>query len=212
MYTKTEMRGLRVLTVLILLAAVSPVAGANGADFYSWWTGIWGNFVDPNTGLTVFPTLPDPHGRELRGHGHRVHGPGARMRASSSPIPRRAPLLKDTELSFFHHNWIADSTLEGVVYTVRFNDLGIGVGGKFLSVPFTAYNEWGALRCEELHHRDGRHPERLVQLLLQLEVLRPRGGHQPEGRLPQRPRGVRPQPVLVRLHDRPRPAHTASIS
>ena len=27
---------------------------------------------------------------------------------------------------------------------MRFDDLGIGFGGKFLYVPFTAYNDWGA--------------------------------------------------------------------
>jgi tetratricopeptide (TPR) repeat protein len=30
-----------------------------------------------------------------------------------------------------------------VVYTMRYNDLGLGFGGKFLFLPFTEYNEWG---------------------------------------------------------------------
>ena len=130
------------LTVLILLAAVSPVAGANGADFYSWWTGIWGNFVDPNSGLTVFPTLQIPMGGSLEGMG-TAYTAMARDAGFIESNPSASALLKDTELSFFHHNWIADSTVDGIVYTIRFNDLGIGVGGKFLAVPFTAYNDWG---------------------------------------------------------------------
>jgi tetratricopeptide (TPR) repeat protein len=58
--------------------------------------------------------------------------------------PAASSVLRDTQLAFYHHNWISDSKLEGVVYTVRFDDLGIGVGGKLLYVPFTYYNEWGA--------------------------------------------------------------------
>jgi tetratricopeptide (TPR) repeat protein len=57
--------------------------------------------------------------------------------------PSASSSLSSTELSFYHHSWIADSNLEGVVYTARFDDLGIGVGGKFLYIPFTEYNEWG---------------------------------------------------------------------
>ena len=58
--------------------------------------------------------------------------------------PAGSALLPSSELALYHHAWIADSNLEGIVYTVRFGDLGIGLGGKFLYVPFTAYNDWGA--------------------------------------------------------------------
>ena len=57
--------------------------------------------------------------------------------------PSASSVLDKTELSFTHNNWIADSRLEGVIYTMRFNDLGIGFGGKFLYVPFTGYDDWG---------------------------------------------------------------------
>jgi hypothetical protein len=57
--------------------------------------------------------------------------------------PAATALLANTELAFSHHGWIADSSLEGVVYTVRFDDLGFGFGGRFLYVPFTGYDEWG---------------------------------------------------------------------
>jgi len=39
--------------------------------------------------------------------------------------------------------------MEGAIYTMRFNDLGIGLGGKFLYVPFTAYNEWGLAGAQD---------------------------------------------------------------
>ncbi len=128
--------------MLALLVALAPAAGAGGEDFYSWWTGLWQNFVDPNTGLTVFPTLTIPLGGGLEGMG-TAYTAVARDSAFIESNPSASSVLKNTELSFFHHNWIADSTVDGVVYTIRFNDLGIGVGGKFLAVPFTAYNDWG---------------------------------------------------------------------
>ena len=136
------MKGLRVLTVLLLLAAGSATVWANGADFSNWWTGLQESFVDPNTGLTVFPSLLVPMGGSYEGMG-TAYTALARDAGFIESNPSASSVLKNTELSFSHHNWIADSNLEGVVYTVRFNDLGIGVGGKFLSVPFTAYNEWG---------------------------------------------------------------------
>jgi hypothetical protein len=136
------MKGLRVLTVLLLLVAGPASLGANGADFYGWWTGVLENFVDPNTGLTVFPSLLIPMGGGYEGMG-TAYTALARDSGFIESNPSASSVLKNTELAFSHHNWIADSTLEGVVYTIRFNDLGIGVGGKFLSVPFTAYNEWG---------------------------------------------------------------------
>lgn len=137
------MKGSRLAIAVLFLALSAPFVGANGADFYSWWTGIWEGFIDPNSGLTVFPTLQVPMGGSFEGMG-TAYTALARDSGYIESNPSASAVLKDTELSFFHHNWIADSTLEGVVYTVRFDDLGIGVGGKFLSVPFTAYNEWGA--------------------------------------------------------------------
>lgn len=136
------MRGLRVLAALALLVALAPLAGAVGENFYSWWTGLWQNFVDPNTGLTVFPTLTIPLGGGLEGMG-TAYTALARDSGFIESNPSASSVLRNSELSFFHHNWIADSTVDGVVYTIRFNDLGIGVGGKFLAVPFTAYNDWG---------------------------------------------------------------------
>ena len=61
-------------------------------------------------------------------------------RASSTPIAAASATLEFTELTFVHNNWIADTSIEGVLYTRRANDLGIAAGGKFLHVPFTRYD------------------------------------------------------------------------
>jgi tetratricopeptide (TPR) repeat protein len=52
-------------------------------------------------------------------------------------------MLNTSELAFFHNNWIADAKIEAVSYAARFNNLGIGVNGKWLYLPFTQYGYFG---------------------------------------------------------------------
>ena len=137
------MRGIRLTCVFILLELNSITSWAVGPDFYGAWTDLFQSFKDPNTGLTIFPTLLIPMGGVTEGMG-TASTAIARDSGFIESNPSASAILAQSELSFSHHGWIADSNLEGVVYTMRFNDLGIGIGGKFLYVPFTAYNEWGA--------------------------------------------------------------------
>jgi hypothetical protein len=116
---------------------------ALGENFYGGVTDLLSAFRDPNTGLTSFPTLLIPMGGIAEGMGTAYTAVGADA-GYIEYNPAASALLKTSELAFYHHNWIADSNMEGVVYTVRFNDFGMGFAGKFLYVPFTAYNEWGA--------------------------------------------------------------------
>ncbi len=116
----------------------------NGVDnnLYSEWQNIFSGSGDPNTGLTIFPTLNIPIGG-------KYEGMGTAYTALSDDIgfieanPSGSATLTYTELAFLHHSWISDSNIEGVIYAVRINHLGLGIGGKFLYLPFTAYNEWG---------------------------------------------------------------------
>ena len=45
-----------------------------------------------------------------------------------------------TELSFFHNNWVAGTGIESVVYTIRFENLGFGIAGRWLHLPFSEYD------------------------------------------------------------------------
>jgi tetratricopeptide (TPR) repeat protein len=132
----------RAFTISVLLIVNSVATWALGNNFYAGWADIMKIFADPNTGLTSFPTLLVPLGglSEAMGTAYTAVSRDAGYIESN---PAASSILKDSELAFYHHNWISDSNMEGVVYTVRFNDLGIGFGGKFLYVPFTAYNDWG---------------------------------------------------------------------
>lgn len=57
--------------------------------------------------------------------------------------PAASSLLDSTELAVYHNNWIADTKIEGAVYTIRYKGLGFGIGGKWLYLPFPAINEFG---------------------------------------------------------------------
>jgi len=129
------------LLILALLCLGGPLFADSGEAYFSL-SDFFAQFADPNTGLTIFPTLLIPMGGRYEGMGTAytaVAGDSGFLESN----PSGSSVLERGELSFLHHSWIADSNIEGVIYTVRFNDLGFGVGGKFLYVPFTEYNDWG---------------------------------------------------------------------
>jgi hypothetical protein len=129
------------LIVTVLLLLTGPLF-ADFSDFYYNLSEALSGVADPNTGLTAFPTLLIPMGGKYEGMG-TAYTAVALDSGFIEANPSASSSLESTELSFYHHSWIADSNLEGVVYTARYDDLGFGVGGKFLYVPFTEYNEWG---------------------------------------------------------------------
>ncbi len=137
------MKAVRLFTISLLLIVNSLLGFAVGEKAYGDLTDTIRPFLDPNTGLTSFPTLLVPMG----GMGEAMGTAYSALSLDSGFIeanPAASSVLNNTEFSLYHHAWIADSNLEGVVYTMRFNDLGVGLGGKFLYVPFPQYNEWGA--------------------------------------------------------------------
>jgi tetratricopeptide (TPR) repeat protein len=136
------MRMKRFACLFILSVCLYTPARADFADFYYNLSEAFSSYEDPNTGLTVFPTLLIPMGGKYEGMG-TAYAAVASDSGFLEANPSGSATLEYSELSFLHHSWIADSNMEGVVYTMRYNDLGIGFGGKFLYVPFTGYNEWG---------------------------------------------------------------------
>jgi len=129
------------LYCILFFLTIPAVVFADWADFYGSISEGSGAFSDANTGLTAFPTLQIPMGGLYEGMGTAytaVLNDSGFIEAN----PAGSSVIDYTELAVQHNNWIADANMEGVVYTIRYNDLGIGFGGKFLYVPFTGYNEW----------------------------------------------------------------------
>ncbi|MFA6505513.1 MAG: UPF0164 family protein [Treponemataceae bacterium] len=98
--------------------------------------------VDPNAALTSFRSMYIPMG----GRSEAMATAFSAVADDSSFLewnPAGSATMKKTELSFFHNNWIADTKIEGAVYTTRFGDMGLSFGGKWLYLPFTEYDQYG---------------------------------------------------------------------
>ncbi|MDR2658489.1 MAG: UPF0164 family protein [Spirochaetaceae bacterium] len=130
---------------ILFLAAVSGGwAIDSDSDFYSSITdyleSIYG--IEDNAGLTAFPILNIPIGGRSEG----MAGAYSAVADDVSFIewnPAGSSMLNISELAFFHNNWIADTKIEALAYSTRFNQLGLGVSGKWLYTPFTQYSYFG---------------------------------------------------------------------
>jgi hypothetical protein len=130
------------LFMAVFLALFSHLTNAqdgygNIADYLN---GIYN--IDDNAGLTAFPVLNIPMGG--RGEGMAMAFSAVSDDASFIEYnPAGSSMLAKSEIAFFHNNWIADTKIEGLVYTGKFKNLGIAAGAKWLYTPFTEYNIYG---------------------------------------------------------------------
>ncbi len=129
------------LAVTAALCLSTPMAGAQAIPSAYQAVINWLN-PDPNTGLTTFRSLLIPMGGLAEGLGTAYT---AVVKDSSyfEYNPAVSSSLDATELAIFHNNWIADTKIEGAVYTIRYKGLGFGAAGKWLYLPFTAYDDFG---------------------------------------------------------------------
>jgi len=120
---------------IVSLGALDFNPGTYGSlsDIYS---------TDDNAGLTAFPVLRVPMGG-------RSEGMGMAFAAVSDDLsfiewnPAGSSVLSNTELGFYHNNWIADTKVESIAYASRYHDLGYGASVKWLYTPFSEYNLYG---------------------------------------------------------------------
>ncbi|MBF9017676.1 MULTISPECIES: UPF0164 family protein [unclassified Oceanispirochaeta] len=129
------------IIILFTLLSISRLSAGNAASTtYANFSDIFG--IDPNAGTNSFLTLLIPSGGKYEGMGTAFTA----MSLDSGFLdanPAGSSFIKNSELTFFHNNWIADTNLESVTYTSRWEDFGIGIGGKFLYLPFTGIDDWG---------------------------------------------------------------------
>lgn len=97
---------------------------------------------DPNAGSTSFRSLLIPMGGLAEGMG-LAYTAVSKDSSYLESNPAASSSLALTELAVFHNNWIADTRIEGLVYTVRFDRLGLGIGGKWLYLPIPGYDDFG---------------------------------------------------------------------
>ena len=118
------------------------LAAENFSSFYDDFFSSFSNTTSGNEGLTVFRSFNIPIG----GNAEAL---GSAFTALSNDIgffeynPAASSSLKNTEFAVFHNSWIADSSLDTIAYTTRFNHFGTGTYLKCFYVPFTEYNIFG---------------------------------------------------------------------
>jgi len=127
--------------ILLFIILIFTSGFISYSDIYYDISEAFSIFEDPNTGLTILPTLLIPLGGRFEGMGTAFTA----MANDSGFIesnPAGSAMLEKDEISLHHHSWIADSNLEGIVYSSRIHNLGFGMAGKFLFLPFTHYGDW----------------------------------------------------------------------
>jgi hypothetical protein len=97
---------------------------------------------DPNSGLTAFRSLLIPMGGVAEGMG-QAYTAVSRDSSYFESNPAASSVLDQTELAVYHNNWIADSKVEGAVYTIRTGNFGMGILGKWLYLPFPQTDDFG---------------------------------------------------------------------
>jgi opacity protein-like surface antigen len=128
------------LALALLMAVAQRASADSGPDIYQVISNILN--IDQNSGRTTMRSLLIPMGGLSEGMGTAYSAVG-RDSSYFEANPAASSTLDFTELSVFHNNWIADTKIEGAVYTIRSQNLGIGIGGKWLYLPFPATNEFG---------------------------------------------------------------------
>ncbi len=96
---------------------------------------------DPNEGMTTFLSTLVPVGGSAESMGMAFTA--VADDASFVDLnPAASALLNKTQFAFYHNNWIADTRIEAVVYTMRLGTLGLALSGKWLYLPFSEYDDF----------------------------------------------------------------------
>lgn len=125
-----------------MLFLLSPLFALDLTDVFHTLSDPFYNMVDPNEGLTSFPSLNISCGGREESLGSAFTGLSDDIGFFDSN-PAGSCLLKKGEVAAFHNSWIADSNMETLAWADRFNDLGLGLKLKCFYVPFTEYNYFG---------------------------------------------------------------------
>ena len=128
---------------LLLLSTAAPPAAANGyASYYARLTELFEQFEDAKTGLTTMVTLKIPMGGEFESMA-TAYTAVARDISYFESNPAGSATLTETEMGIFHSNLIDEASMESIVYTRRWDRLGMGAGTKIVHVPFEGIDDFG---------------------------------------------------------------------
>lgn len=130
----------KILPVIFFLVSTTASFAQGLEDWYAFLSDAAG--IDSNAGRRALLTLILPPGGLYQSMG-TAYTAVAKDSGYIEANPAGGALLQDTELAVYHNDWIGDSRLEGLIFTIRKDDFGFGFGGKWLYMPFTAIDNWG---------------------------------------------------------------------
>lgn len=143
--TKRKMKkSFKLIFNLSFLMAIpfSTVEALDYSGITSALSDVFYSKVDSNEGTTTFRSLLIPFGGRTESLGSAYTG----LCDDISYLqfnPAAASVQKETQLSVFHNQWIADSKMETIAFTTRKSNLGLGAYLSCFYVPFTEYNLFG---------------------------------------------------------------------
>ena len=126
----------------IILFSFSKLMALDFSDIYAQTSDFMDFLYDENQGLTVFRSLLIPIGGKAEAMGSAFTAI-ADDASFFEYNPAGSADIDTTQLAFFHNSWIADSNLETVAFTSRYNNFGYGGMFRCFFVPFTEYNTFG---------------------------------------------------------------------
>jgi hypothetical protein len=135
------MRKKSVFLLLLALSAAAPLAAqtSTATGTLSLIEAFFPTInPDSNAGRTTFPSLLIPMGGLYEGMGTAFTA----VANDSSFIesnPAASSMQGLTEFAFFSNRWVEKTLIYGMVYTMRFDDMGLAFAGKILTIPFTQF-------------------------------------------------------------------------
>jgi len=132
----------KIILLILTLYYLLPLYADSFEEIYAEISDYIG--IDDNSGQYAFLVLRIPPGgkQESMGTAYTAISEGTDFFESN---PAGSSFLEETEISFYHNNWIDDASLESVYYGNHNNHFGYGIGGKMLHVPFDRIDEYGDL-------------------------------------------------------------------
>ncbi len=130
------------LQTIILFSLCSPFFSLELANSQNSLSDIFYANQDNNEGQTSFRSLNIPSGGRAESLGGAFTGVCDDI-SFFDYNPAASCIQKQTQAAVFHNSWIADSAMETLAYTTRFDNLGLGAQIKCFYVPFSEYNLYG---------------------------------------------------------------------
>ena len=122
------------LTLYLALIAIVSVGAQGLSSIYpSAYELIYSLFSiggeDPNAGQTTFLSALVPVGGSAESMGMAYTAVATNV-SFLELNPAGSAVQGQTQFAFYHNNWIADTRIESVAYTMRIGTLGLSLGGK----------------------------------------------------------------------------------